>query len=115
MIGGVPHAPKQSGGVPGGVPGGAPGDGVLGGVRAAADRGGVPGEVVGCEVPDGVRAAAGGGASTSAERVLASTSVTAIAAASAVPNQLADVISVPGCDSSVFMLWEGGWEWACHA
>ena len=47
-----------------------PGDGVLGGVRAAADRGGVPGGVVGCEVPDGVRAAAGGGVSTSAERVL---------------------------------------------
>ena len=70
MSGGVPHAPKQSGGGPGRVPGGVPGDGVLGGVRAAADRGGVPGGVVGCEVPDGVRAAAGGGASTSAERVL---------------------------------------------
>ena len=39
--------------------------------------------------------------STSAERVLASTSVTAIAAASAVPKQLADVISVPRCASTV--------------
>ena len=45
--------------------------------------------------------AAGGGVSTSAERVLASTSVTAIAAASAVPKQLADVISVPRCASTV--------------
>eukprot|EP00959_Pyramimonas_sp_CCMP1952_P110610 2314082-Pyramimonas_sp.AAC.1 len=44
-----------------------------------------------------------------------SPSVTAIAAASAVPNHFADLISAPSCVSNVSYVVGGGWEWACHA